>query len=146
MICSKDQIQEAITGFEQLIENNQDLGKFIQNHTNWHKVAEGNGLRESMRFNNCYYTIAFKIFRPTGEVYPCFVRVSDADYLLGNFINANKDEHIKINLISFLMFNRKRNFCDPDKCRMSWLNNIAETGINTAFQQLSEETAKSYFF
>ena len=144
MICSIKEIQAAINGFEQMIAKDRNLGNFIQEHTNWHKIAEGNGIREGMPFSHCYYCIAFKLFRPTGEVYPCSVRVSDKEYLLGNFLEPKNDEHIKINLLSFLTFNRNRSFCDSEKCRVSWLNNIAEIGLPN--QQPSKEAAKSFFF
>lgn len=145
MICTKEQVKEAVSHFERYLEDNTGLSKFILNNTNWEKVSEGNDFRAGKPFDKCYYCMSFKIFRPTGEVYPCFVRVSDPEYLLGNFTDPSRDELIKINLLPFLFFNKLREFCSEDKCRMAWLNNIAEGGMKNG-KSCAGDAAKSYFF
>jgi len=146
MICSDELIEKATREFEQRIQNKDEVSHYILHHTNWHKIAEGNGLRMGQPFSYCYYSLAFRIFRPTGEVYPCFVRVSDPEYLLGNYFHRTEEEHLKISLLSYLFFSRERLFCTPDRCRMSWLNNIAEQGIKGKHPKPQGITAQSYFF
>ncbi|MBU0629602.1 MAG: radical SAM protein [Candidatus Margulisbacteria bacterium] len=146
MICSAQQVEKATREFEEVILADQPVGRYIQNHTNWSKVSEGNGLRRGQPFAYCYYSLLFKIFRPTGEVYPCFVRVSDPDYLIGNFLEETDAEHRKIALLSYLFFNKARLFCDPEKCRLSWLNNIAERGYKDRGLKPTGAAASSYFF
>lgn len=145
MICAKGQVEKAAGVFEKYICGNTGLSKFILDNTNWEKVSEGNDFRAGKPFDKCYYCMSFKIFRPTGEVYPCFVRVSDPEYLLGNFKDPSTEELIKINLLPFLFFNKLREFCSEDKCRMAWLNNIAEDGIKCG-KSCAGDAAKSYFF
>jgi len=145
MICTKEQVKEAVSYFDRCLEDDTGLSKFILNNTNWEKVSEGNDFRAGKPFDKCYYCMSFKIFRPTGEVYPCFVRVSDPEYLLGNFTDPSGDELLKINLLPFLFFNKLREFCSEDKCRMAWLNNIAEDGMKNG-KSCAGDAAKSYFF
>ncbi|MBP6943966.1 MAG: radical SAM protein [Candidatus Omnitrophica bacterium] len=145
MICAKGQVEKAVEAFEKYLHDDTGLSKFILNNTNWEKVSEGNGLRAGKPFDKCYYCMSFRIFRPTGEVYPCFVRVSDPEYLLGNFMDPSPDELLKISLLPFLYFNKLGAFCSEDKCRMAWLNNIAENGIKSG-RSCEGDAAKSYFF
>ncbi|MFA5148437.1 MAG: radical SAM/SPASM domain-containing protein [Candidatus Omnitrophota bacterium] len=145
MICSPEQVNGAMEEFERSIAENTGLSDFILYHTNWDKVAEGNGLRAGKPFDKCYYCLAFRIFRPSGEVYPCFVRVSDPEYLIGDLNDGSDEGLIRTGLLPFLYFNEAGLFCTEDKCRMSWLNNIAENGIRSA-SECSGETADSFFF
>lgn len=146
MICSRSQVVSAVRNFEEMMARDADLNMFIQNHTNWHKVTEGNGVRTGKRFAHCYYTLAYKMFRPTGEIYSCFSRVSDPDYLLGNYMHNGTNELIKVNLLSYLLYQKRRSHCHENYCRLSWLNNIAEQGLNDLIPMPEGDTARSFFF
>lgn len=146
MICSRKQVISAVRNFEKTMIADTDLEKFIQDHTNWFKVSEGNDARTGKPFDHCYYTLACKMFRPSGEIYSCFSRVSDPRYLLGNYMRTGRNELIKINLLSYLLYNKQRSHCHGDYCRLSWLNNIAEQGLKDLVPMPEGETAKSFFF
>ncbi len=146
MISTFEQVKAAVRGFDEMMKNDPEMKAYVLDHTNWYKVAEGNGVREGKSFDHCYYTLAFKMFRPTGEVYSCFARVSDPDYLFGNYMNESKEELYKINLLPFLLYNRKRDYCHGDYCRIAWLNHIAEQGLKDQIPMPTGDTAKSYFF
>lgn len=146
MICSHEQVISAIRQFEKLMHDNVAIKQFVQSHTNWFKIAEGNDIRPGKPFDKCYYTLAYKMFRPTGEIYSCFSRVSDPRYLLGNYIYSKGDELIKINLLSYLLYNKCRYYCNEKYCRLSWLNNIAEQGLKNIIPMPSGETLNSFFF
>jgi len=146
MISTPEQVRAAVQSFDEMMENDPEMKAYLLDHTNWYKVAEGNGVREGKSFDHCYYTLAFKMFRPTGEVYSCFARVSDPEYLFGNYMNESKEELYKINLLPFLLYNRKRDYCHGDYCRIAWLNSVAEQGLKGQIPMPTGDAARSHFF
>lgn len=145
-LCEPEQVHAAVGAFERACAEDAKLARFLLRRTNWQKVGEGNDVRASRPFDRCYYALAFRLYRPDGDVYPCFVRVSDPAYRLGRNFGLSEEEALRINLLTFLVFNRKRPYCFPERCRMCWVNHPAAEGFQGRLAPPTGEAAKSSFF
>ncbi len=145
-LCPDDQVRRAIAAFESLYERDEDMRLFLQTATNWQKVGEGNDMRASRPFDRCYYSLLFRLYRPDGDVFPCFVRVNDPAYRLGQAFGLPEEERLRINLVTFLAYNRQLPYCCPERCRMCWVNHPAAEGFHGRLSPPEGDAAESSFF
>jgi radical SAM protein with 4Fe4S-binding SPASM domain len=99
--------------------------RFLREQTNIEAVLGGN-LQPAMPFERCYYSQIFHIVRANGDVRPCFVRVLEPDFVLGNIIS---DPPAAISLNTLYIGARKKQYCDKEGCRQCHTNYIIEQGL-----------------
>ena len=117
--------------------------RFLREQTNVEAVLGGN-LQPRMPFARCYYAQIFRIVRANGDLRPCFVRVLDPGFSLGNLIH---DSPTAISLRTLYIGTGKQEHCDPNGCRQCHVNHILEQGLRGEMSPLSvEAVARDPFF
>ncbi len=73
-----------------------------------------------------YYSQTFKIIRANGDLRPCFIRVAEPDFVLGNII---ADDLPTIALNTLYVGACRHPYCDARGCRQCHVNYIFEQGL-----------------
>jgi MoaA/NifB/PqqE/SkfB family radical SAM enzyme len=120
-----EQIQRAAGEVRDLADSSQEIRDFLRNQTNITAILGGNA-HPPHEFSRCYYSQTFRIVRADGELRPCFIRVLEADFILGN-IRTDKLETIALNTL--YVGARHKPHCDPDGCRQCHVNYTFEQGL-----------------
>jgi len=117
-------INRAVQEIRSLAEN-AEMKDFLKRQTNITGILGGN-THPSHEFSRCYYSETFKIVRANGDIRPCFIRVVEPDFNLGNVI-FDSLETIALNT---LYINAKRKeHCNAHGCRQCHVNFVFEQGI-----------------
>jgi sulfatase maturation enzyme AslB (radical SAM superfamily) len=74
----------------------------------------------------CYYSETFRIVRANGDLWPCFVRVAEPDFRLGNIISDSL-ETIALNTLYIAA--RRKPHCDSLGCCQCHVNYTFEQGL-----------------
>jgi MoaA/NifB/PqqE/SkfB family radical SAM enzyme len=119
------QIQKAISQIRKLADASPEMRDFLRNQTNVTAILGGN-THPPHNFSRCYYSQTFRIVRANGDLRPCFIRVSEPDFILGN-IHSDSLASIALNTL-FIGARRKRQ-CDPYGCRQCHANYTFEQGL-----------------
>jgi sulfatase maturation enzyme AslB (radical SAM superfamily) len=121
-----EQIQRAISEIRELARSSQEMKAFLRNQTNITAILGGNA-HPSHEFSRCYYSQTFRIVRANGDLRPCFIRVSEPDFVLGN-IRTDSLETIALNTL--YIGARRKPQCDQYGCRQCHVNYTFERGLN----------------
>jgi MoaA/NifB/PqqE/SkfB family radical SAM enzyme len=120
-----EQVQKAISKVRKLADSSQELKTFLRNQTNITAILGGNA-HPPHEFSRCYYSQTFRIVRANGDLRPCFIRVSEPDFILGN-IRTDSLETIALNTL--YIGARHKPQCDPYGCRQCHVNYTFEQGL-----------------
>jgi MoaA/NifB/PqqE/SkfB family radical SAM enzyme len=120
-----EQIQQTIMEIRKLADSSQELKAFLRNQTNITAILGGN-THPLHEFPRCYYSQTFRIVRANGELRPCFIRVSEPDFVLGN-IRTDRLETIALNTL--YVGARRMPHCDPQGCCQCHVNYTFEQGL-----------------
>lgn len=119
------QIQKVVAEIQALAETSPAMRTFLREQTNVTAILWGN-THPPHDFSRCYYSQAFRIVRANGELRPCFVRVSEPDFVLGNILT---DPLETIALNTLYVAARQKPYCDPHGCRQCHVNHTFEQGL-----------------
>lgn len=122
---SYEQVARAVREVQELAESSQEMTEFLRNQTNITAVLGGNS-HPPHEFSRCYYGQTFKIVRANGDLRPCFIRVVEPDFILGNIITDGL-ETIALNTL-YIGACRKLH-CDAHGCRQCHVNYTFEQGL-----------------
>ncbi len=122
---SPQQIQNAVNEIRALADSSTEMKEFLRNQTNVTAILGGNS-HPPYAFSRCYYCQAFKIVRANGDLRPCFIRVVEPDFWLGNIL---RDALETIALNTLYVSAIQRSTCNPNSCRQCHVNYIFEQGL-----------------
>ncbi|MCB9105586.1 MAG: SPASM domain-containing protein [Anaerolineales bacterium] len=91
----------------------------------------GGNSHPAYEFSRCFYSQTFKIVRANGDLRPCFIRVVEPDFILGNII---KDPLETIALNTLYIGARRKHHCNSHGCRQCHVNYIFEQGLKGKIQ------------
>lgn len=134
-----DQLDTAVAEVSELARTSPDMERFLREQTNITAILGGN-THPPQDFDRCYYSQTFKIVRANGDIRPCFIRVTEPDFVLGNII-TDKPETIGLNTL-FVGARRKPD-CDPQGCRQCHVNHIFQEGLKGNIQPSTSEDVKN---
>jgi MoaA/NifB/PqqE/SkfB family radical SAM enzyme len=120
-----ERIREAINEVRQLADSSTEMKTFLQNQTNITAILGGSA-HPPHDFLRCYYSQTFRIVRANGDLRPCFIRVSEPDFILGN-IRTDDLETIALNTL--YIGARRKSHCDSHGCRQCHVNYTFEQGL-----------------
>lgn len=122
---TEEDIAATVAAIQALAAQSPELKTFLRQQTNVTAVLGGNR-HHPHRFGRCYYSQIFTILRANGDLYPCFVRVMEPEFALGNLLT---DPPATIGLNMLAVGARRRRYCDPWGCRQSHVNYVLEQGL-----------------
>jgi MoaA/NifB/PqqE/SkfB family radical SAM enzyme len=120
-----EQIQCTVGEIRELADSSRTMKAFLRDQTNITAILGGN-THPPHEFSRCFYSQAFRIVRANGELRPCFIRVSEPDFVLGN-IRRDALETVALN--SLYVGARQEPNCDPQGCRQCHVNYTFEQGL-----------------
>lgn len=118
-------IQRTLAEVRQLAETSDEMRDFLKYQTNITAFMGGNS-HPSHDFERCYYSQIFHIVRANGELRPCYIRVVEPDFVLGNIITDSLES---IALNSLYIGAKRKEDCDPHGCRQCYVNYMLEQGL-----------------
>jgi MoaA/NifB/PqqE/SkfB family radical SAM enzyme len=122
---TEEQIRRVVSQIRELADASREMKAFLRDQTNIPAILGGNA-HPPHEFSRCYYSQTFRIVRANGDLRPCFVRVAEPDFVLGN-ICTDRLETIALNAL--YIGARKKPQCDPYGCRQCHVNYTFEQGI-----------------
>ncbi len=120
-----EQVDTALREVRELADSAPEMKAFLKNQTNITAILGGN-THPLHEFSRCYYSQTFRIVRANGDLRPCFIRVAEPDFVLGN-IQHDPLETIALNTL-FVGAKRKPH-CDGHGCRQCHVNYTFEQGL-----------------
>lgn len=120
-----EQVRETVSEVRRLADASQELKAFLRDQTNVTAILGGN-THPPHEFSRCYYSQTFRIVRANGDLRPCFIRISEPDFVLGN-IYTDSLETIALNTL--YIGARHKPQCDPYGCRQCHVNYTFEQGL-----------------
>jgi len=140
---TNEDIRRTINKIVEYARESPEVEQFLREQTNVEAVLGGN-LQPPMPFERCYYAQIFHIVRANGDIRPCFVRVLEPDFVIGNIIT---DPLSAISLNVLYIGARRKQYCDSEGCRQSHCNYILEQGLAGEIKPpTSPAVAKDPFF
>lgn len=137
------QIRKTISTIAKMAESSPDFANFLKDQTNIEAVLGGN-THPPHDFSRCHYSSLFHIVRANGEIRPCFIRVVEPDFVLGNIC---RDKTTTISLNSLYIAASGKKYCDPYGCRQCHLNYLLEAGLKgKILPSKSQTVANDPFF
>ncbi len=121
-----EQLQHAIREVQELAGSSAEMKRFLQRQTNITAILGGN-THPHHDFARCYYSQTFRIVRANGDLRPCFIRVAEPDFILGN-IHVDSLETIALNTL--YIGSRRKPQCDAYGCRQCHVNYTFEQGLS----------------
>ncbi|HUW13450.1 MAG TPA: radical SAM protein [Anaerolineae bacterium] len=125
LAVSEEDIHRTVSAVVQLAQSSLKMERFLREQTNVTAILGGNS-HPPYEFARCYYSQIFRIVRANGELRPCFIRVIEPDFVLGNILN---DPLEKIALNALYIAARRKPDCDAHGCRQCHVNFIMEMGL-----------------
>jgi len=119
------QIERSVHEVRELADSSREIEEFLRNQTNITAILGGNS-HPPHPFARCYYSQTFHIVRANGDLRPCFIRVQEPDFILGN-ITTDSLETIALNTL--YVGARRKPHCDPLGCRQCHVNHTFELGL-----------------
>jgi MoaA/NifB/PqqE/SkfB family radical SAM enzyme len=123
---TSEQIRRAINEVQELADSSTEMKMFLKEQTNITAILGGNS-HPPHEFSRCYYSQTFRIIRANGDLRPCFIRVSEPDFILGN-IGVDSLETIALNTL--YIGARRKPHCDGHGCRQCHVNYTFEQGLS----------------
>jgi len=120
-----EQIRRTVDKIRRIADASPELKAFLRDQTNVTAILGGN-THPPHDFSRCYYSQTFRIVRANGDLRPCFIRVSEPDFVLGN-IRTNSLETIALNTLYVGAWRKPH--CDPHGCRQCHVNYTFEQGL-----------------
>lgn len=130
---TETEIRKTIGDIVSLASSSKEMEDFLRDQTNIEAILGGNS-HYPHNFSKCYYSQLFHIVRANGDLRPCFIRVIEPEFLIGNII---QDDPLKIALNSIYMRARRKEDCDPSGCRQCHVNYVLESGLNNKLKPSS---------
>ena len=119
------QIHKTIQEIQQLAQSSTEMKGFLKNQTNITAILGGN-THTPHEFSRCHYSQLFKIVRANGDLRPCFIRVMEPSFILGNILQDN----LETIALKTLYINSKKEFqCDSLNCLQCHVNYTLEQGL-----------------
>ena len=125
-----EQVARTVREVLALAQSSPEMKSFLREQTNITAILGGNS-HPPHPFSRCHYSQTFRIVRANGELRPCFIRVSEPDFVLGNILT---DELETIALNTLLIGARRKPHCDPVGCRQCHVNYVFEQGLEGKLQ------------
>ncbi len=125
LAITEEQIQKVVREIRELADASPEIKQFLRNQTNITAVLGGNA-HQAHEFSRCHYSQTFRIVRANGDLFPCFIRVTEPDFRLGNIIT---DPLETIALNTLFVGARRKPFCDSHGCRQCHVNYVFEQGL-----------------
>jgi MoaA/NifB/PqqE/SkfB family radical SAM enzyme len=122
---STAQIREVVRQVRELADTSDEMKTFLRDQTNVTAILGGN-THPPHEFSRCYYSQTFRIVRANGDLRPCFVRVTEPDFALGDIISDSL-ETIALNTLYIAA--RRKPHCDSHGCCQCHVNYAFEQGI-----------------
>lgn len=124
------QIQTAIREVRALADSSPAMKALLRDQTNIPAILGGNS-HPAHTFARCSYSQVFRIVRANGDLRPCFIRVSEPDFILGN-LKTSSLEAIALNTL--YVGARRKPHCSPEGCRQCHVNYTLEQGLQGGLQ------------
>ena len=105
---SNQDILKAVKEVRAIAETSPAMKLFLKYQTNITAILGGNS-SPPHEFKRCYYSQVFRIVRANGDLRPCFVRVTEPDFVLGNIL-TDKLEAIALNTLYIAA--RQKQYCN----------------------------------
>lgn len=138
-----EDIRRTVGKIVEYAKESHEVEQFLREQTNVEAVLGGN-LQPPMPFDRCYYAQIFHIVRANGDIRPCFVRVLEPDFVLGN-ITTDPISAISLNVL--YIGARRKQYCDSEGCRQAHCNSVLEQGLTGEIKPpTSPAVAKDPFF
>lgn len=119
------QINDTIRQVRDLGDSSPEMKAFLRDQTNITAIV-GGSTHPPHDFARCYYSQTFRIVRANGDLRPCFIRVSEPDFVLGN-ICTDRLETIALNAL--YIGAKQKPHCDPEGCRQCHVNYTFEQAL-----------------
>lgn len=123
---SREQLDRAVVEVRELARTSTAMERFLRDQTNVTAILGGN-THPPHEFGRCYYSQTFRIVRASGDLRPCFIRVSEPEFSLGNLL---RDDLTTIAINTLLVAARRRPHCDAHGCRQCHVNYAFEQGLD----------------
>lgn len=127
---SEQQIQQTMNEILLLAHRSPDMERFLREQTNITAILGGNS-HSPYEFSRCRYTQIFRIIRANGDIRPCFIRVTEPKFLLGNIL-TDEPETIALNML--YVATKADEHCNEYGCRQSHVNYVIEKGLDGEMQ------------
>ncbi|MCA9179638.1 MAG: radical SAM protein [Planctomycetales bacterium] len=127
---SSSDIERAVQEVRALADSSEQMHSFLRNQTNVTAILGGNS-HPPHTFARCYYSQVFHIFRANGDLRPCFIRVHEPEFILGNIL---RDSPETIALNTLFVGARRLSHCDEHGCRQCHVNYTFEQGLAGTIQ------------
>ncbi len=118
-------IARAVADVLELADSSPEMARFLREQTNVTAVLGGNS-HPPHGFTRCHYSQTFTIVRANGDLRPCFIRVTEPDFVLGNLLT---DTPQRIALNTLYVGAARKPHCDADGCRQCHVNYTFEKGL-----------------
>lgn len=125
-----------------------NFADFIKTKTNTAELFKGNTSYVGEDFDFCSYAFLYRLIRPSGNVYPCFVSIDleKAENTMGNILRDN-DYRLRVGLLSYLYASKVISYCSKNGCRLSRNNHIPSAAATSGqFVRPSGSAHEDYFF
>jgi MoaA/NifB/PqqE/SkfB family radical SAM enzyme len=121
-----DEIVHAVQDVIALAGTSLKMERFLREQTNITAIL-GGSTHPPHEFSRCHYSQTFKIVRANGDLRPCFIRVAEPDFILGNIL-LDSLEAIALNTL--YVGARRKPHCDAHGCRQCHVNYTFEKGLS----------------
>jgi MoaA/NifB/PqqE/SkfB family radical SAM enzyme len=119
-------IARTVADVVELAGTSAEMTRFMREQTNIAAILGGNS-HPPHDFERCHYSQTFKIVRANGDLRPCFIRVVEPDFMLGNLLKDNPET---IALNTLYIGARRKPDCDAQGCRQCHVNYTFEKGLS----------------
>jgi MoaA/NifB/PqqE/SkfB family radical SAM enzyme len=123
-------IQRTVRRVVELARQSPEMEAFLRDQTNVTAVLGGN-THPPLSFARCFYSETFKIVRANGDLRPCFIRVAEPDFVLGNVLRSALE---RIALNTLYVAAKRKAHCDARGCRQCHVNYVFEQGLADRMQ------------
>jgi MoaA/NifB/PqqE/SkfB family radical SAM enzyme len=122
---TSDNIARIVSEVRNLADSSSEMREFLINQTNITAILGGNE-HPPHEFSRCYYSQIFQILRANGDFRPCFIRVMEPDFILGNILTDSLETKA---LNTLYIAARRKPYCDAHGCRQCHVNYMLEQGL-----------------
>lgn len=139
LAVTEEQVERAVNDVIQLASTSAEMATFLREQTNVTAVLGGNS-HPPHEFDRCYYSQIFRIVRASGQLRPCFIRVEEPDFALGNI---TKDSLQRISLNELYIALARKQDCDSHGCRQCHVNYVLQEGLKSSLLPSSSLAVRS---
>ena len=121
----RDDLLQVAEECERAADRDPEFGRFLREQTNIWALGGGN-VHPAHDFDRCRYSQIFTILRASGDLRPCFIRVREPEFLIGNLI-TDPLERIALRRMQLALI--EDTGCTPQNCRQCHVNNVLARGV-----------------